>query len=120
MQQDGVALPSPDALTRRAIIGMVDVVAIVNETTQPWCNSPFFGGSAGLGLANPRWVEPIAAPGALGYFRWQGGGTIAPTLPWMAKWDRLAGDHGTASLFPEMAPQLKPPAKRPWEKSGGR
>ncbi|MEN0087284.1 MAG: hypothetical protein AAF737_02500 [Pseudomonadota bacterium] len=115
-QQDGISLPRPDELVRRAIIGIVDVVAIVDETIKPWCDSVFFGGKTGLGLANPRAVDAVPAQGALGYFVWQEGGALSPSLPWMKKWDRPSGDDGTLSLFPDDAPRIKTPEKRPWEK----
>ncbi|MEO0637809.1 MAG: hypothetical protein AAFY73_14320 [Pseudomonadota bacterium] len=116
LQQDGLTLPRPDDLPRRAIIGMVDVVAIVDSATKPWCDSPFFGGKAGLALENPRARPPIPATGEIGYFTWRQGGELAPPAPWMTAWDRPSGDSGTLSLFPDDAPHIKTPPKKPWEK----
>ncbi|MEM7724295.1 MAG: hypothetical protein AAF376_18270 [Pseudomonadota bacterium] len=93
--RDGVRVPRPEDLPRRAIIGSVDVVEIVTESDSPW-----FGGEAGLRLANPKPCDPIPAPGALGYFKWAAGGDLAPALPWMMGYDRPGGDGATGSCYP--------------------
>jgi hypothetical protein len=67
--RDGVTVPRPDALPRRAIIGTVEVVEIITESDSPW-----FGGEAGLLLRDPRPCDPIPARGELGYSRWTEGG----------------------------------------------
>jgi hypothetical protein len=104
--QDGIAVPLPDALPRRAIIGSVEVTAIVTASDSPW-----FGGEAGLALRDPVPCAPIPAPGALGYFAWHPGGTLAEPLPWMSDWGGAARDGG---LFDSLPPQFETPPRKPF------
>lgn len=103
----GVICPRPDALVRGAIIGTVEVTGIVTESDSAW-----FGGEAGLSLANPQPVDPIPASGALGYFEWVPGGEIAPPKPWMMRFGHA--DGATRDLFPDAPPAYKTPPKKPW------
>jgi hypothetical protein len=101
--RDGVRVPRPDALPRRAIIGSVEVVGVVTESDSPW-----FGGEAGLLLRDPVPCDPIPAPGALGYFAWTAGGALAAPLRWMTDWGGAEG-----GLFGDLpvgfaAPPVKP------------
>jgi hypothetical protein len=105
--RDGVRVPRPDALPRRAIIGTVEVVGVVTESESPW-----FGGEAGLLLRDPVPCDPIPAPGALGYFAWAAGGALAAPLPWMTAWGGAEG-----GLFGDLpvgfaAPPVKPFGRR--------
>ncbi|MEM8823533.1 MAG: hypothetical protein AAGF30_07985 [Pseudomonadota bacterium] len=86
MAQDGVAVPRPEALPRRAIIGAVDVVDFVTESPSPW-----FGGAVGLVLRDPVACEPVPAAGARGYFEWERGGALAEPLKWMLAWGGAEG-----------------------------
>ena len=107
--KDGVHVPPPDVLPRRAIIGSVEVVEIVTESDSPW-----FGGEAGLRLTGPVPCDPIPAPGALGYFEWQPGGELAEPLPWMRAYGRAGADQETRELFPDLGPSFKAPPKKPF------
>jgi hypothetical protein len=60
-----VYVPPPADLLRGGIIGSVDVIGTVRESTSPW----FFGPRA-LVLRDPRACEFIPAIGHLGYFPW--------------------------------------------------
>jgi hypothetical protein len=102
--RDGVSVPRPDALPRRAIIGSVEVVEIVTESDSPW-----FGGEAGLLLRDPVPCDPIPAPGALGYFQWSPGGALAEPLDWMRGWG--AADGG---LFDVLPVQMAVPPEKPF------
>lgn len=105
MQAIGVACPPPAALPRGAILGTVEVTGIVTQSDSPW-----FGGAAGLALRDPRPLDtPIPAKGALGYFRWEAGGDLAPPAPWMAK-------YAATDLFGTMKLQFRDPPRRPWPK----
>jgi len=107
MQEIGVTCPPPAQLPRGAIIGMVDVVEIIDRSNSAW-----FGGDAGLRLANPRALDlPIPAKGELGYFKWQAGGALASSLPWMRKYE-------TAGLFDDLPLSFSEPPRRPWPKRG--
>lgn len=106
--QHGSICPRPDALVRGAIIGTVEVVEIITESDSPW-----FGGEAGLLLANPQAVDPIPATGALGYFEWVRGGEIAAPKPWMRRFGH-SGGAATGDLFPDAPPAYKIPPKKPW------
>jgi hypothetical protein len=101
LQGHGVRAPRPDELVRGAIIGTVEVTAIVDRSDSPW-----FGGPAGLVLARPQPIAPIPARGALGYFRWQPGGSVARPVPWMRA-------HGEAPLFTELPLSFATPPSRP-------
>ncbi len=102
--RDGVRVPLPEALPRRAIIGSVEVVQIVTESDSAW-----FGGEAGLLLRDPVACDPIPAPGALGYFEWQAGGDLAEPLPWMTAWG-----GGSGGLFDDLPPQFATPPHKPF------
>jgi hypothetical protein len=84
--RDGVKVPRPDALPRRAIIGTVEVMEIITESDSPW-----FGGEAGLLLRNPVPCAPVPSSGELGYFRWTEGGALAEPVPWMRIWGGAEG-----------------------------
>ncbi|GIK47971.1 MAG: hypothetical protein BroJett013_06680 [Alphaproteobacteria bacterium] len=88
----GKTCPLPPMLVRGAIIGTVDVVAIVNEAVSPW-----FVGPWALVLEDPEPCDPIPVAGELGYFDWQkntgkswSAQAIEAPLPWMTAWP---GDH---------------------------
>ncbi len=104
MAQDGVRVPRPEDLPRRAIIGAVEVVEIITESDSPW-----FGGQAGLKLRDPVSCAPIPAKGELGYFEWEKGGDLAPILPWMRSWG--ASDGG---LFDALEVQFREPPRKPF------
>lgn len=106
LAQHGQTCPRPDALPRGAIIGQVDVVDIISESDSEW-----FGGQMGLVLENPVACTPIPCTGALGYFEWQPGKALAPTLPWMRRYDRPNGDAQTGDLFADTLSFATPPPK---------
>lgn len=110
LAKHGVTCPRPDALVRGAIIGTVEVKAIVTESDSEW-----FGGTAGLLLANPRPIDPIPAGGALGYFEWTPAKAFAPVKPWMTRFDRSNADTATGELFPGTPPSYKEPPRKPWD-----
>lgn len=112
LKRHGVLAPRPDALARGAIIGLVTVVEVVDASPSEW-----FGGPCGLVLRDPVPMDPVPAPGELGYFRWRPGGTLAPTRPWMTTWDRPSGDDLTAPLFGPLEPSYAEPPPKPWPKS---
>src|SRR5262245_60955396 len=61
----GTRKPGRDELIHGAIIGVVDVVAVVNGHRSKWFNGPL-----GWVLRNPRPLpQPIACPGRLGLWR---------------------------------------------------
>lgn len=105
--QDGVTVPRPDELPRRAIIGSVEVTDIVTESDSPW-----FGGTAGLALRDPRPCDPIPAPGALGYFEWEAGGALADPLPWMRSWG--GGSPASGGLFGDLPLHFETPPEKPF------
>lgn len=107
LARHGVQAPRPDALVRGAIIGTIEVTGIITQSDSEW-----FGGEAGLTLANPVTITPIPSSGALGYFPWTPGGEIANPAAWMLRWDAPAGD--TPSLFPETAPAYETPPEKPF------
>lgn len=106
LAQDGVTIPPPDELPRRAIIGSVEVVEIITESTSPW-----FGGQAGLRLADPRPCAPIPAAGALGYFEWSPGGDLVAPLQWMQRYGAHAPQDG---LFGDLPVQFETPPAKPF------
>ncbi|MEO0829179.1 MAG: hypothetical protein AAFY03_01815 [Pseudomonadota bacterium] len=114
LQRHGVVCPRPEDLPRRAIIGQVRVVDIITQSDSPW-----FGGEAGLVLADPEPCDPIPAPGALGYFSWHRGGDLAPVLPWMLRFDRPNGDAGSGDLFPDLPLSFRDDPSRPTRKRKG-
>jgi hypothetical protein len=60
-----VTVPPPAALDRGGIIGSVEVIDVVKESTSPW-----FMGPRGLVLRDPQPCSFVGAKGALGYFNW--------------------------------------------------
>jgi hypothetical protein len=107
MQQIEVRCPPPARLPRGAIIGVVDVVEILDRSESPW-----FGGDAGLRLENPRALDdPIPAKGELGYFEWVPSGSLASPLPWMQKYE-------PTDLFDDLPLSFSEPPRRPWPKRG--
>ncbi|MGD1882184.1 MAG: hypothetical protein ACFB11_07650 [Paracoccaceae bacterium] len=109
-QPNGVMIPRPDALPRRAIIGTVDVVDIVDHSDSPW-----FGGPMGLVLQNPTPIDPIPCTGELGYFEWHPDGDVAEPLPWMRKWGRNGQDLQTQDLFDDLPTAFKTAPPRPYK-----
>lgn len=104
MTEIGITTPRPDDLVRGAIIGAVNVKAIVSESSSPW-----FFGPRGLVLDKARAVDPIPAKGALGYFRWSEGGDLAEPLAWMQKPAPTPGDGlrpAARGGFPDAQPDL--------------
>jgi hypothetical protein len=108
--RDGVTVPRPDELPRRAIIGTVEVVRVVTGSESPW-----FGGEAGLLLRDPVPCEPIPAAGALGYFAWEAGGALAEPLPWMRNWGGAEG-----GLFGALPLQFGTAPEKPFGRGGSR
>ena len=107
MQGIGVTCPPQAQLPRGAIIGVVDVVEIIDRSDSPW-----FGGEAGLRLDNPRVLDiPIPAKGELGYFEWHARGDLAAPLPWMQK-------YAPTGLFDDLPLSFEEPPRRPWPKRG--
>lgn len=102
--RDGITVPRPDALPRRAIIGTVEVIDLITESDSPW-----FGGEAGLMLRHPVPCVPIPASGELGYFRWEAGGALADPLPWMRDWGGTPG-----GLFGDLPVQFAEPPEKPF------
>ncbi|MEO0357093.1 MAG: hypothetical protein AAF386_02140, partial [Pseudomonadota bacterium] len=80
LDRHGVRCPRPNDLIRSAIIGQVDVVDIITESDSEW-----FGGTAGLKLANPRPITPIPCAGTGGYFRTTRGTELAQVKPRMVR-----------------------------------
>ena len=109
LARHGASCPRPDELVRGGIIGTVDVTGFITESDSEW-----FGGEAGLTLANPRSIDPIPANGTLGYFKWSETDAFAPMKPWMMKFDRSGGDDKTLPLFPADEPSYKTPPNKPW------
>lgn len=71
--------PAPHELLRGGIIGTVEIVDAVRKSNSPW-----FFGSVGLVLANPRPIDFIPSTGALGFFKWQRNPDGSAEAP--AKW----------------------------------
>jgi hypothetical protein len=65
MRVIGVICPPAAELKRGGIIGSVEVVDVVSDSTSNW-----FFGPRGLALRGPTPCTFIPAVGALGYFRW--------------------------------------------------
>jgi hypothetical protein len=109
MGRDGVAVPRPEALPRRAVVGQVTVAGFVRASDSPW-----FGGPVGLVLRDPVPCDPIPAPGARGYFEWRPGGALAPPLPWMRGWGPAEGGLFDGGDLPPAwrAPPGKPFGRR--------
>ncbi|MEM8653275.1 MAG: hypothetical protein AAGF36_00905 [Pseudomonadota bacterium] len=109
LEQHGVRCPAPLDLPRGAIIGSVEVTGIITESDSEW-----FGGAAGLTLADPVPCTPIPAPGALGYFEWTPGGTLAPPTRWMQNWGTAAPGAQTDDLFPDAPIAFAKEPRKPW------
>ena len=107
LDKHGVQCPRPEDLPRSAIIGVVDVVEIIDQSDSEW-----FGGQMGLVLENAIAIDPIPAPGALGYFEWEAGGDLAPNVPWMQKFDPQKQEQ-QASLFDGLPLGFKETPRRP-------
>ena len=107
LHRHGVACPAPAKLPRGAIIGTVDVVDIVTESDSEW-----FGGQAGLRLADPAPIDPIPSKGALGYFKWARADSFARPLPWMARYEPSAGN--APSLFADLPLQFAETPRKPF------
>lgn len=105
----GVTCPHPLDLPRGAIIGTVEVTGIITASDSEW-----FGGKAGLTLANPEPCTPIPASGALGYFEWHPGGALAPPASWMQKWGTAHPNSETDDLFPDSPIAFETPPTKPW------
>lgn len=52
------------ALPRGAVVGVVDLIDCVRESTSPWFEGPF-----GFVLANPRPLKPVPCAGAMQFFQ---------------------------------------------------
>ena len=74
----GHSCPPPHELAYGAIIGVITVTGIVEQSDSPW-----FLGPCGLMLADAQAIEPIPAKGRLGYYRWERADTLAPLAKWM-------------------------------------
>ncbi|WP_299701074.1 hypothetical protein [uncultured Tateyamaria sp.] len=109
LDKHGVQCPHPLDLPRGAIIGSVEVTGIITESNSEW-----FGGAAGLTLKDPEPCDPIPAAGALGYFEWSPGGTLAPPTRWMQKWGSAAADSQIDDLFPDAPVAFAKPPRKPW------
>ena len=111
----GCTVPRPDDLIRGAIIGVITVTAIIQpeDTDSPWM-SRRSADMRGLVISDPVAIEPIAAEGARGYFKWQMSGELCAPATWMQRWNRPSGDDQTSDLFAEQAPAYRAPPKRPW------
>ncbi len=105
----GVTCPHPMDLARGAIIGTVEVTGIITASDSEW-----FGGAAGLTLREPEPCTPIPSRGALGYFEWQPGGTLATPTKWMRNWGRATPDAATGDLFPDAPITFAAPPRKPW------
>jgi hypothetical protein len=108
LHRHGVRAPRPEALIRRAIVGVIDVLDIIEHSDSEW-----FGGPCGLVIENPLAIDPIPATGALGYFNWVAGGVLALPAPWMARYARPSGDAATLPLFDDLPPDPRETLQRP-------
>lgn len=82
MSSIGVECPPACDLWRGCVLGTVEVVDIVKESTSPW-----FFGPRGLVLRNPKSCTPVPIIGSLGAFEWdtpeRRNTDFAEVLPWM-------------------------------------
>lgn len=76
-----IVCPLPADLYRGGIIGSVEVTGVVTDSNSPW-----FVGPRGLVLADAQACDPVEAPGALGYFRWQAAPTNVVPAQWMLRY----------------------------------
>jgi hypothetical protein len=62
-------IPAYADLSRRMVLGTVEIIGCVEESTSPW-----FMGIYGFQLRNPRLLPqgPVPAKGALGFWNWEG------------------------------------------------
>lgn len=104
----GVECPAPADLLRGGIIGSVEVVDVVKDSSSPW-----FMGPRGLVLADPQSCQFVAAVGALGYFKWKAAGPeiVPPPAKWMlptatapANAQPTADPESPLPLFAEVSP----------------
>ncbi|MEL6464117.1 MAG: hypothetical protein AAFQ58_04025 [Pseudomonadota bacterium] len=109
LEKHGVQCPHPAELPRGAIIGSVEVTGIITQSDSEW-----FGGAAGLTLKDPKRCDPIPAPGALGYFEWTQGGTLATPPKWMRKWGTPDVHSDTDDLFPDAPIAFAKVPRKPW------
>lgn len=109
LERHGVRCPAPADLPRSAIIGTVEVTGIITESDSEW-----FGGKAGLTLANAVMIDPIPAPGALGYFEWRPGGSLAPSAKWMQRWGTPDASTPSDDLFPDAPIAFAQRPRKPW------
>lgn len=79
MASRGVTCPPARDLARGGIIGSVEVVDVVTDSTSPW-----FFGPRGLVLRDPRPCAFVPSSGQLGYFAWSPGDPAA--VPPLARW----------------------------------
>lgn len=78
MRGIGVICPPAHELIRGAVIGSVEIVDNVWESSNPW-----FVGPGAFVLAHPEPCVPIAAKGALDLFEWKPGGELRDPARWM-------------------------------------
>lgn len=93
--RDGLGVPCrvPDDLTRGAIIGLVDVVACVQDSPSRWARP----GQWHWLLANARLLdEPVPARGHL--HLWRVGPTIAARITHPSAWQPRASPENVESL----------------------
>lgn len=62
----GITMPTIEELQRGGIVGVVEIVDSVQQSSSPW-----FFGKHGFRLANPRPVEFVPVKGELGFFDWR-------------------------------------------------
>ncbi|MBN8535403.1 MAG: hypothetical protein J0L51_15100 [Rhizobiales bacterium] len=92
MHACGRQCPEPHELVRGAIIGTAEIVDVVKHSTSRW-----FVGRIGLVMANAQLLaEPIPCSGALGFFQWKHGGSIAKPAKWMLP---SKGESSSPQLF---------------------
>lgn len=100
-----VIVPPAADLVRGAIIGTAVVTAWVNTSQNPW-----FMGPGALVLELPEALsDPIPCAGALGWFDWKPGSSIAPPAKWMLPKVVAAEDAGAAAS--PLAPRHHEPAQ---------
>lgn len=111
LDRHGVRCPPPGALMRGAIIGTVEVTGIITESDSEW-----FGGEAGLTLADPAPIDPIPAKGALGFFQWSRAARFAEVKPWMQNFATpgITPNSQTDDLFADAPLQFATPPPKPF------
>lgn len=80
IERNGHRCPAAHKLERGGIIGSVEVVDVVEDSSSPW-----FFGPRGLVLRGPKPCSLIPAVGQLGYFRWSrtDASVVPPPSSWM-------------------------------------